>query len=307
LPFVLNTGRVRDHWHTLTRTGRSARLSQRHPEPFVQLHPDDAARLGLAPGDLAELSVPTSRMLARVDVTRDVRIGELFAPMHWSAQFANEARVGPLIESAPDPVSGQPELKAAAVSLGRFAARWHAFVLSAKPLTMDACYRVAVKGVGHWRYELAGEVVPDSWAQWIRAACGLDHEWIELADPAAGRYRGAALRDGRLFACVFASTVPIHGARDALARLFTGQPLDSAARAALLSGKLGHGRTERGATICACFSIGRNTLLEVIRSQRLTSTREIGVALRAGTNCGSCLPELNALLAEDAVAAPVVS
>jgi assimilatory nitrate reductase catalytic subunit len=92
-----------------------------------------------------------------------------------------------------------------------------------------------------------------------------------------------------------------------LARLFTGQPLDSAARAALLSGKLGHGRTERGATICACFSIGRNTLLEVIRSQRLTSTREIGVALRAGTNCGSCLPELNALLAEDAVAAPVVS
>jgi assimilatory nitrate reductase catalytic subunit len=301
LPFVLNTGRVRDHWHTLTRTGRSARLSQRHSEPFVQIHPDDAVRLALATGDLAQLSAPTGRMLARVDVTRDVRAGELFAPMHWSTQFANEARVGTLIAAAPDPVSGQPELKAGVVSVGRFAPRWHAFVLSVEPLTItDDCYRVAVKGVGHWRYELAGQVVPDSWPQWIRAAWGLDHEWIELADLAAGRYRAAALRAGRLFACVFASAAPLRDAREALASLFTDDPLDAGARVALLSGKLGTGRSDRGATICSCFSVGRNTLLAAIRSQRLTSTREIGAALRAGTNCGSCLPELNALLAESA-------
>jgi assimilatory nitrate reductase catalytic subunit len=82
--------------------------------------------------------------------------------------------------------------------------------------------------------------------------------------------------------------------------LFTDDPLDAGARVALLSGKLGTGRSDRGATICSCFSVGRNTLLAAIRSQRLTSTREIGAALRAGTNCGSCLPELNALLAESA-------
>jgi assimilatory nitrate reductase catalytic subunit len=299
LPFVLNTGRVRDHWHTLTRTGRSARLSQRHSEPFVQVHPDDAANIGLATGDLAELGAPTGRMLARVDVTRDVRAGELFAPMHWSEQFARDARAGTLIAAAADPVSGQPELKAAPIALARFAARWHAFVLSTEPLTIaDVSYRVAVKAVGHWRYELAGDVVPNSWSQWSRALGGADHEWIELADPAAGRYRAAALRDGRLFTCVFASAVPLCDARDALAGLFSGEPLSDAGRLMLLSGKLGKGRADRGATVCACFSVGRNTLLEAIRSQRLTSTREIGAALRAGTNCGSCLPELNALLAE---------
>jgi assimilatory nitrate reductase catalytic subunit len=298
-PFVLNTGRVRDHWHTLTRTGGSARLSQRHPEPFVQVHPDDAIRLGLVTGDLAELKAPTGRMLARVDVTRDVRPGELFAPMHWSAQFARDARVGTLIAAKTDPISGQPELKAAVISLERFAPRWHAFVLSAAPLKIaGACYRIAVKAVGHWRYELAGEVAPDSWAQWIRAVCGPGYEWIELADSAEGRYRAAALRDGRLFACVFASAAPVHSGRDVLAGFFAGEPLDTGARIALLSGKLGNGRSERGATICSCFSVGRDTLLAAIRSQRLTSTREIGAALRAGTNCGSCLPELNALLAE---------
>jgi assimilatory nitrate reductase catalytic subunit len=298
-PFVLNTGRVRDHWHTLTRTGRSARLSQRHPEPFVEVHPDDAAQIGLATGDLAELGAPAGRMLARVDVTRDVRVGELFAPMHWSAQLARDARVGTLIAAAADPVSGQPELKAAPIALARFAPRWHAFVLSKEPLTIaDVAYRVVVKAVGHWRYELAGDGVPDSWSHWSRAVCGTDHEWIELADPAAGRYRAAALRNGRLFACVFASPVPILDGRDALTGLFAGEPLGDAGRLTLLSGKLGKGRADRGATVCACFSIGRNTLLEAIRSQRLTSTREIGAVLRAGTNCGSCLPELNALLTE---------
>jgi assimilatory nitrate reductase catalytic subunit len=305
-PFVLNTGRVRDHWHTLTRTGRSARLSQRHPEPFVQLHPDDAARVGVASGDLAEVRSPKARILARVEVTPDVRAGELFAPMHWSEQFARDARVGTLIAAAADPVSGQPELKAATVSVARFAARWHAFVLAAEPLAIDeARYRVVVKGVNHWRYELAGDVVPDAWQEWSRAVCGTDHEWIELADPALGRYRAAALRDGRLFACVFAGTERPRGARDALAGLFSGEPLDGAARRMLLSGKLGGGRAERGETICSCFSVGRNTLLAAIRSQRLTSTHEIGAALGAGTNCGSCLPELRALLAEGSPAACV--
>jgi assimilatory nitrate reductase catalytic subunit len=298
-PFVLNTGRVRDHWHTLTRTGRSARLSQRHPEPFVQIHPEDAARIGLGPDNLAELRSQTGRMLARVEVTPDVRMGELFAPMHWSEQFARNARVGTLIAATADPISGQPELKAAAVSVARFAPRWFAFVLAAEPLAIEeASYRVAVKGVNHWRYELAGEVLPDSWPRWTRAVCGADHEWIELADPAAGRHRAAALRDGRLFACIFAGVERQGGARDALAAFFSGEPLDAAARLTLLSGRLGNGRAECGATICSCFSVGRNTLLEAIRSRRLTSTREIGAALRAGTNCGSCLPELGALLSE---------
>jgi assimilatory nitrate reductase catalytic subunit len=297
-PFVLNSGRIRDQWHTMTRTGLSARLSQRHPEPFVQVHPEDASILGIGDGDLAELRSPTGRMLARAQVTCDVRAGELFAPMHWNAQFANEARVGTLIGSAVDPVSGQPELKFAAVDLKRFSPRWYGFLLAAQPLSIPGVrYRVAVKGEGHWRYELAGDSAPDSWAAWSRETCGENYDWIEFADPAAGRYRAAALRDGRLFAALFVATRPVRGDRDGLSACFSGKPIDELSRLGILSGKLGD-RPDRGAIVCSCFSVGRNTLVNAIRSQRLSSAKAIGAALRAGTNCGSCVPELNALLAE---------
>jgi assimilatory nitrate reductase catalytic subunit len=297
-PFVLNSGRVRDQWHTMTRTGLSARLSQRHPEPFVQAHPDDASSLGINDGDLAELRSPHGRMLARAQVTRDVRPGELFAPMHWNAQFANEARVGSLIGAAVDPVSGQPELKFTPAALERLAPRWYGFLLTAGPLSIPgASYRVAVKGIGHWRYELAGDCVPDSWAAWSRATCGDNYDWIEFADAAAGRYRAAALRDGRLFAALFVGTRPVRGDRDGLSACFSGKPIDERARLGILSGRLGD-YPDRGAIVCSCFSVGRKTLVDAIRSRRLSSAQQIGAALRAGTNCGSCVPELNALLAE---------
>jgi assimilatory nitrate reductase catalytic subunit len=297
-PFVLNTGRVRDHWHTMTRTGRSARLSQRHPEPFVQVHPADASRLGLADGDLGELASTAGRMLARIEITGDVRAGELFAPMHWNAQFASAGRVGALLASTADPISGQPELKFAAVALRRFAPAWYGFVLSRATLEFNAVdYRTTVKADGHWRYELAGLAPPESWPDWSRAVCGSAFEWIEFTDGAAGRYRAAAIRDGRLHACLFIAPRPAIAGKEWLAGLFDGT-VDPAARLALLSGMPRLGFSERGAVVCSCFSVGRQTLIDAIRSQRLSSTREIGAALRAGTNCGSCLPELDALLTE---------
>jgi len=298
-PLLLNTGRVRDHWHTLTRTGLSAKLSQRDTEPFVQVHPDDAARLGITDGDLGELTARTGRMLARVQVTGDVRAGELFAPMHWNAQFASEGRVGTLIDAVTDSISGQPELKCAAVGLKRFAPCWHGFLASRQRLEIaDVSYCVAAKADGYWAYVLAGDAVPGTWRQWSRAICGTDCDWIEVADAAAGRYRGAALRDGRLVACVLIGSRPVMGARDALAELFRGGAIPASARLGILSGSLGSVDADRGAIICSCFSVGRATLVEAIQSQRLTSTREIGAALRAGTSCGSCLSELSALLAE---------
>jgi assimilatory nitrate reductase catalytic subunit len=298
-PFLLNTGRVRDHWHTLTRTGLSATLSQRHSEPFVQVHADDAARLGIADGDLGELTARTGRMLARVEVTGDVRAGELFAPMHWNAQFASRSRVGTLIDAVTDSISGQPELKCAAVALQRFAPRWHGFMASRERLEIaGVSYHVAAKADGYWAYVLAGDSAPASWSQWSRSICGAECHWIDLADAAAGRYRGAALRDGRLVACVLIGPRPVSGARDALTELFSGGPISASARLGILSGRLGSVDADRGAIICSCFSVGRTTLLEAIRSQSLTSTHEIGAALRAGTSCGSCLPELSALLAE---------
>jgi len=297
-PLVLNTGRIRDQWHTMTRTGRSARLTGQNPEPFVQVHPLDAKRFGLTTGDLADVRSATGRIVVRLEISDAVVPGQIFAPMHWSDRFATLARVGALIPAAPDPVSGQPELKHAPVKLARYAPAWYGFVLSRAPLAPAACSYVArAQGQGYWRYELAGEEVPRSWSEWADTLLGPLEQRLEFSD-SAGRYRGARVLDERLQACVFVATSKALPSRTWLASLFADDVLADSARAAILAGRSAKSGMETGPIICSCFSIGRSTLLRAIRSQALVSAEQIGKALRAGTNCGSCVPELKALLVD---------
>ncbi len=299
LPLVLNTGRIRDQWHTMTRTGKSPRLTGHNPEPFVQIHPADAARCSVAAGDLAEVSAEGGRVLARVEVTADVRAGTVFVPMHWSAQFASTARVGALIAPITDPVSGQPELKHTPVRVRRYAPAWYGFALLRGPLDTRACtYFARTRGDGFWRYELAGDSLPAAWPDWANTVLGPRAERIELHDRAGGRYRGARLSGGRLEACLFVAPTKALPSRSWLAGLFAHEALDDTARAAILAGRPAKAGEESGPIVCSCFSVGRSTLLRAIRTQELVTAEQIGAALRAGTNCGSCVPELKALLAE---------
>jgi assimilatory nitrate reductase catalytic subunit len=304
-PLVLNTGRVRDQWHTMTRTGLSASLMGHEPEPFVHVHSIDAARFGVAAGDLAELRSGTGRIIVRVGVSDGVAPGQVFAPMHWSVQLATLARVGSMIAAAADPVSGQPELKHTPVNIGRYSPAWHGFALSRAPLDIAGCSYVArARGRGHWRYELAGEQLPRSWPHWADALLGPRHERLELADPGTGRYRGARIVGDRLQACLFVAATKQLPSRAWLASLFEAGELTDAARRSILAGRSAKSCAETGPIVCSCFSVGRSTLLRAIRTQELVSAEAIGEALRAGTNCGSCLPEIKALLAA-ATNAPV--
>ena len=88
-PLVLNTGRVRDQWHTMTRTGRSPRLGQHISEPFAEIHPEDARERGIGPADLVEVASPHGRALVRALLTERVQRGTIFVPMHWSGEFGN--------------------------------------------------------------------------------------------------------------------------------------------------------------------------------------------------------------------------
>ncbi len=303
-PLVLNTGRVRDQWHTMTRTGKSARLSGHHAEPFVELHPLDAARFGLTFGDLAEVAAADARIVVRLDITDAVAPGQAFVPMHWGSTFASTARVGALIAPAVDPVSGQPELKAAPVRVRRYEPKWYGFALAREPLALPAVsYRAESRGAGYWRYELAGEEMPPSWSEWADAVLGSRAARIEFSDAAGGRYRGASVAGDRLQSCVFVATTKALPSRTWLATLFGGRALSDADRLAILAGRAPKGAEESGPIVCSCFAVGRSTLLRAIRGNRLVSVEEIGRALRAGTNCGSCVPELKGLLAQAAARA----
>ncbi|MGA5504585.1 molybdopterin-dependent oxidoreductase [Streptomyces umbrinus] len=118
-PFVLNTGRLQHQWHTLTKTGRVAKLNKLDPAPFVEVHPEDAAVLGVAEGDRVEVASRRGRAVLPAVVTDRVQPGCLFAPFHWNDLFGEYLSVNAVTSDAVDPVSFQPELKVCAVSVVR--------------------------------------------------------------------------------------------------------------------------------------------------------------------------------------------
>ncbi|MCX0246736.1 molybdopterin oxidoreductase family protein, partial [Streptomyces drozdowiczii] len=121
-PFLLNTGRVQHQWHTLTKTGKVAKLNRLNPGPFVEVHPEDAARLGLAEGDSVEVESRRGRAVLPAVVTDRVAPGCCFAPFHWNDLFGEYLSVNAVTADAVDPVSYQPEFKVCAVTLTKVAA-----------------------------------------------------------------------------------------------------------------------------------------------------------------------------------------
>jgi assimilatory nitrate reductase catalytic subunit len=301
-PFVLNTGRVRDQWHTMTRTGKSPRLSAHITEPYAELHPEDAVRVGVKEGALARINSRWGEMIVRVKITVDQLRGCIFVPIHWTDQFSSRGRVDALVNPATDPVSGQPELKHTPVHIQPYAPAWHGFLLSRRRLNFTGvAYWVSAAGKDFWRYELAGEQAPADWARWARdLLCSPTGkvEWADYLDKAAGRYRGARIVNNRLESCVFVAPTFELPPRTWLAGLFAKDELSPEERASLLAGRPGKGQSDAGRIVCACFAVGVNTITDAIRKNQLTTPAAIGIALKAGTNCGSCIPELKALLAE---------
>ncbi|MFD3374517.1 molybdopterin-dependent oxidoreductase [Streptomyces sp. NPDC058697] len=118
-PFALNTGRLQHQWHTLTKTGRVAKLNKLNPGPFVEVHPEDAAALGVAEGDRVEVASRRGRAVLPAVVTDRVQPGCLFAPFHWNDLFGEYLSVNAVTSDAVDPLSFQPELKVCAVSVVR--------------------------------------------------------------------------------------------------------------------------------------------------------------------------------------------
>ncbi len=122
-PFVLNTGRLQHQWHTLTKTGKIPKLTKLNPSPFVEVHPDDAAALAIADGDLVEIASRRGRAVLAAVVTDRVRPGNCFAPFHWNDLFGEYLSLNAVTNDAVDPVSFQPEFKFCAVSLTRVVAK----------------------------------------------------------------------------------------------------------------------------------------------------------------------------------------
>ncbi len=302
-PLVLNTGRIRDQWHTMTRTGRSPRLVEHLPEPFVDLHGQDALLVGVRAGELARVTTRWGALIGRVRTSGEIARGQAFVPIHWSAENASEARAGALVIGAVDPLSGQPEFKHTPARVEPFTVDWFGVLLTRGPRERPGvAWWVLARADGCLRYELAGRGVPSDWGGWARGWMGAteaDEDYLDYHDESSGVYRAAHVVGDRLESCLYVSRRPELPARGWLAGLFAKGSLETADRAALLAGRPIGTSVDAGPLVCSCFRVSRSAICEAIRTHAITSAKEVGARLKAGTNCGSCVPEIRALIASE--------
>jgi assimilatory nitrate reductase catalytic subunit len=298
-PLRLNTGRIRDQWHTMTRSGTSPRLGQHLPEPFVEVHPDDAAITGVVDGGFARVVTDYGQCILKVVVSERQQRGMLFAPIHWSEATASSARVGALVAPFTDPYSGQPENKATPASITPYEYVFRGFALSRAPLNLPdhAWWARVTVGAGHG-YLLADNADLMGWSSWLRSVAGED--LAEYRDFGGGVYRAACFAADGIETCLFLGPARDAGDWNVVKDLFAAGALSDDQRRMLLSGKSMDGLASAGPVVCACFGVGRNTICDAIASGA-RSAAELGLRLKAGTNCGSCIPELKLLIAQAGV------
>jgi assimilatory nitrate reductase catalytic subunit len=300
-PLRLNTGRIRDQWHTMTRTGLSQRLGAHLPEPFVEIHPDDAGKYGVADDSFARVTTDYGQCILKVVVSERQQRGMLFAPIHWSEMNASHGRVGALVAPFTDPFSGQPEAKATPASISPVEYVFRGFALSRKQLTLPQHLwwtRVAVNG--GYGYLFADNADLSRWPAWLHDTAGDD--LAEYRDFGGGVYRAASFVRDRIETCLFVGPAHDGGDWDVVKNLFAADRVSDEQRRLLLSGRSAQGIAGTGPVVCACFGVGRATICETIAAGA-RSAADIGAKLKAGTNCGSCIPELKRLIAETGGAA----
>ncbi|WP_407495642.1 molybdopterin-dependent oxidoreductase [Pseudooceanicola sp. MF1-13] len=290
-PFRLNTGRVRDQWHTMTRTALSPRLSAHLAEPFLEIHPQDATTKGIKAADLVRITSPQGSAILRARITDAVQPGQVFAPMHWTGETAPAARIDAVVAGVVDPVSGQPESKASAVAAARLDAKWYGFAVSRDAMDLTAEYWAQARTAQGYRAEMAGISEIEDWeAEARRLFNAPDAQAAIVSDARRGMARVVLMQDGVLIGALYVSAQPVAVTRDYLVTL-PGTPTADA-----LTGHPPANVPAPGPILCSCFSIGVNTILQAVETQSLMSVEAVGEALGAGTNCGSCRPEIAELL-----------
>ena len=297
-PLTLNTGRIRDQWHTMTRTARAARLNQHAPEPYVDIHPADAKSAGLTQGGLATLSNATGSMTARIRMTEGQAPGAVFVPMHWTGDLSSMGRVDALVEPATDPFSGQPALKASTVAIKAFEPSWHGFAAMLHFRKPDTDYWARALSNRCTRVELASLRRPKDWKLFARTLLGTSEDTTVVQETSTdGRsYRCAVLSRGRLVGAFFAEPEPLNIARDWLAEQI-GKVIAPGDRQTILRGEPPEGAFDEGPVVCSCHGVGRNTISAAIQTGARTLTA-MGARTGAGTGCGSCRPEIRKLMEE---------
>jgi assimilatory nitrate reductase catalytic subunit len=219
--------------------------------------------------------------------------------MHWTRQNTRSSHVNALTLRTTDPVSGQPALKSGSVAARRYEAKWYGYLASVNAIDLDGLtngeYAAKARTVTGYQAEIAGlHAAPsgDALTALFRQMTGRTlGEIAQVSDVKTGQTRLALTHEGQLVAALFMGPAPVSLSRAAVINTIGTQTPALMA----LAGRASAGMVDDGAIVCACFSVGVNALTRAIEAGA-QSVAELGERTCAGTNCGSCRPELAAFL-----------
>ncbi|RKG39980.1 nitrate reductase [Acinetobacter rongchengensis] len=305
-PLILNTGRIRDQWHTMTRTGLSANLSTHKAEPFCEIHPNDALKYGLKEGELVEIKSAWGNCILRAVLSDNIRRGQIFAPIHWNDQFASDARIGKVVNPVVDAISGEPEFKHTPVMIQPFYTQWQGvfyvrkgFENIVKSTIENTVWWTKIQTAKAVRYELADRRRFTETMQNLKALLPFEDEsfeWLNLEDQTAHMSHSVVLQDGHLIASLYIAPKALLPDRDWVASLFKRERLSAMHRKALLAGQAMSMGNSEGPLVCSCFKVGKNRIIQTIKEKNISDEKQVTACLKAGGNCGSCLPEIRGLI-----------
>ena len=298
-PLVLNSGRIRDQWHTMTRTGRTARLLDHIEQPFVAMHPETALAYNLKADDLARVTTAQADLELCVTTDEGLKPNQLFIPIHWNNQFAKRARVDSLVAPIIDAVSGQPEFKFTPATIAKIDVPCWAVLVSRTKINCEPfinwslsplennqgyLYQVALTENFNWQDFIALKRLIEQ---------GPAQAYEHYADGAACDERFICYSDQQIELAIFthADNSKLPG-RTWLQRLFDEQ-VDGNYWSLIASSS----KPDQGKLICSCFKVSEKTIVEAIEGGAC-SAAQLGQQLQCGTNCGSCIPELNSLITQ---------
>jgi assimilatory nitrate reductase catalytic subunit len=298
-PYVLNTGRVRDHWHTMTRTGKAVKLAQHVAEPMLAIHPEDAAGAGLTEGSYARIDSRDGAASLRVAFDDGLPRGSLFAPFHWNNATSGLARVDAVVHARTDPASGQPELKATPVALTPLHMASEGFLLSRTRVTLPPWLQ-------HARITIPGGealIFASTRATAALQAVLVNHlgeatRRSVMTDPGSALFRCVSFASERLEVALFIGPKRDAASLDWLIEAFAKDELTAPEKRAVLAGRAPAGGVDKGPLICSCFAVRRTTIAAAI-GEGARDVDTIGAMTQAGTNCGSCRPEIKRVISDE--------
>ena len=295
-PFVMNSGRIRDQWHTMSRTGKSTALSSHITRPYIEINPLDASKLAIKQNDLISAIAQTGQVTAHAKVTDSVRKGECFMPIHWNKQFASSATVSGLYQSVVDPLSGQAECKHGAVNIVKAPFVQYMQLFAKNEFVINSDFWLKVNASNCFNYQLALNEPKSDLLYYCQTLTGLQGQWSAMNTAKAMHVQ--CIQNDKLAFVGVISNEQKEISLEWINHLFAEPLLTFTQLQSLLYATPDEEFTQ-GVQVCSCFKVREQPIINAIKNDANT-VEQLGAELKCGTNCGSCKTQLSQLIKQHA-------